>query len=245
MSSPLAWVIGSTKFARPLGAALALLLCSENVAATGTWRSASEIEPYDFSDSPPVQQSHEIPKKPSAEPLRNPPVAATPVAVVREPVSTSSSDISGYVLGIGDVIKIEVYDEPEMLTEARLQGAGAVNFPLLGSIKLSGLTVTQAQEEIRRRLAEGFIRNPTVRLNVTEFRRFFVTGEVKQPGGIAYVLGLTVGNAIAMAGGMTGRAQRDEIYLVPEGRNMEQKIRVEMDNAMRPGDTIIVEESFF
>lgn len=157
----------------------------------------------------------------------------------------ATGTLSEYVLGQGDVIKIEVFDEPEMTTEAQLQGSGDVNFPLLGAVKVSGLSVTQVQDVLRKRLSEGYIRYPTVRVNVTTFRRFFVTGEVKQPGGIPYVLGLTVGNAIAMAGGMNGRAKKEGIFLVREGETMDKKIRVDLDRAMNPGDTIVVEESFF
>lgn len=164
---------------------------------------------------------------------------------VAESDSATPINIAEYVLGEGDVVKIEVYDEPEMTTESQIQGAGMINFPLIGQVGAKGLSVTQLQDVIRQKLANGLIRSPTVRVNVAQFRRFYVTGEVKQPGGIPYVLGLSVGKAIAMAGGLSGRASKRGIYLIAEGQTEEKKSKVDMDSMVHPGDTIIVEESLF
>ena len=154
-------------------------------------------------------------------------------------------DRAEYVLGEGDVVAIEVYGEPEMTTESQIQGLGAINFPLIGKVAAKGLSVSQLQETVRQKLAAGFIRSPTVQVKVTQFRRFYVTGEVKQPGGIPYVMGLSVSKAIAMAGGLSGRASKDDIYLIPEGQKVDKRLKVDMDSLVRPGDTLIIEESFF
>ncbi|MEK6805930.1 MAG: polysaccharide biosynthesis/export family protein [Pseudomonadota bacterium] len=173
------------------------------------------------------------------------PLSGLAQGALAAPAASAPTDLAEYVLGEGDVVKIEVYDEPEMTTESQIQGAGLVNFPLIGQVGAKGLSVTQLQEAIRQKLANGFIRKPTVRVNVTHFRRFYVTGEVKQPGGIPYVLGLSIGKAIAMAGGLSGRASKRGIYLILEGQTEEKKMKVDMDSLVHPGDTIIVEESLF
>lgn len=117
----------------------------------------------------------------------------------------------GYILGAGDTIQISVFKEPEMTTRLKIHRGGYVNFPYLGEIKLSGRTPTQIEEDIEARLADGYILQPMVTVSIEAFRKFFISGEVANPNGYEFQPGLTVEQAIAMAGGFTDRSDRDSI----------------------------------
>lgn len=98
-----------------------------------------------------------------------------------------------------------------MTTRLKIHRGGYVNFPYLGEIKLSGRTPTQIEEDIEARLVDGYILQPMVTVSIEAFRKFFISGEVANPNGYEFQPGLTVEQAIAMAGGFTDRSDRDSI----------------------------------
>src|SRR5207245_9067472 len=88
--------------------------------------------------------------------------------------------------------KVQVYGEDALTTETRVGGDGKISVPLLGVLEVKGLTVKETAELITKRLADGFLKNPRVVIYITKYRNFFVSGEVKNPGGYPYEEGLTV-----------------------------------------------------
>jgi polysaccharide export outer membrane protein len=159
--------------------------------------------------------------------------------------STACAD--DYVLGEGDVVKITVYDNPDLTTVERISG-GILRFPLIGEIKLAGLTVSKATKKIADLLSDGFLVSPQVNIFIQDYRtsKIFVTGEVKKPDGYKYEPGTTVLRAITMAGGFSDKASTGRVKIIRKVNNKEEvHERVKMDEPVLAGDVIVVPESFF
>jgi protein involved in polysaccharide export with SLBB domain len=153
-----------------------------------------------------------------------------------------------YVLAEGDVLKITVYDNPDLTTIERITGAGTMQFPLIGEVKLAGLTISQATKKIAERLSDGYINSPQVNIFVQEYRvsKIFVTGEVKKPDGYKFEPGTTVLRAITLAGGFSDKASTGRVKIIRKTKTREEVLeRVKMDEPVLPGDVIVVPESFF
>jgi len=163
------------------------------------------------------------------------------------PSSSSMADLSpAYSLGYGDLVSIRVYGEKDLTVETQLNDVGVISYPFLGELNVFGLTVTEVQEKIEEGLKEGYLIDPKVSVTVVTYRRFYVNGEVRQPGGFAFLPGLTVRKAISLAGGFTPRASQGKIYIITdttEGRSSAQ--RVDLSTSVKPGDVITVKQRFF
>jgi len=111
-----------------------------------------------------------------------------------------------YVIGAGDLVRITVYQSPDLSLEARVAESGTISYPLLGTLKLGGLSVAQAESEITRGLRDGqYLKNPQVTLLVTQVRGNQVSalGMVNKPGRYAIdVVGMRLSELLAMAGGI-------------------------------------------
>src|SRR4051794_37956873 len=158
----------------------------------------------------------------------------------------SSSPLSSYKLGSGDLITIRVLGEDDYKREKiRLSDAGTISFPFLGEIKVLGLTVGELEKLITTGLDKRYLINPTVTVTIEEYRQFYVNGLVFKPGGYPYVPGLTVRKAISLAGGFKERAAPDKIFIIGDSDATQRPRRVDLNAAVNPGDIITVEESFF
>lgn len=150
---------------------------------------------------------------------------------------------AGYRLGSGDKIKVTVFGQANMSGEFAVAGDGSVSLPFIGSIRAGGLTVRELEREIVNQLRPDYLKNPRVSVEVLNFRPFDIIGEVQKPGSYPYRDGMTVINAIAMAGGFTYRAKENE-FRIKRARNgrVEKAAR---DTLVKPGDVIEVLERFF
>lgn len=156
-----------------------------------------------------------------------------------------SAGTSEYQLDTGDKIRIQVYNEDDLYLEARVGDSGIISYPFLGNLKVVGMTPSQLEQEITRKLKGDYLIDPKVSVDIMEYRQFYVNGEVHSPGGYAFQPGITVRKAISVAGGFKERASRDKIFLIREGSNNDEPNKVSLDDKVRPGDIITVEESFF
>ena len=116
--------------------------------------------------------------------------------------------------------------------------------PLVGQIRVKGLTITEIEENIHNLYLGDYLKKPDISVTISEYRQFYVNGEVRKPGGYSYRDGMNVQRAITLAGGFTERASKDKIFLQNEGKD-ERMENVELSQAVMPGDVITVEESFF
>ncbi|EGQ9831848.1 polysaccharide export protein [Vibrio vulnificus] len=154
------------------------------------------------------------------------------------------ASLDDYHLGTGDKIEIIVYGEDDLSMKLKIGKAGLVNFPYIGEVKLTGRTPSEIETEIENRLRGDYLLNPMVTVNLESFRLFYISGEVEQPNGYEYQPRLTVEQAIAMAGGFTDRADKGDIN-IRSGLTLELIEDVELTHPVNPGDTVIVEQSFF
>jgi len=154
--------------------------------------------------------------------------------------------LSGYRLGSGDVLRLQVFDEPDLSMEIRLSDAGTISYPFLGEVRVAGLTMAQLESEIATGLKGDYLVAPKVNVSVIEYRPFYINGEVESPGGYPFQPGLTLRKAITLAGGFTERASKTKIFAIPEGMAQAANPKqVGMDDVIQPGDIITVEQSFF
>jgi len=152
---------------------------------------------------------------------------------------------AGYRLGSGDKLRITVFNEKDLSGDFDVNDQGLVALPLIGQVKVGGLTITEAQELITQRYGKDYLVNPRVNVEVLNYRPFFILGEVKNPGSYPYVNGMTVLNAVALAGGYTPRANRNNITVKRASNPQGSEVEVQEDTVVLPGDVIRIHERFF
>ena len=157
----------------------------------------------------------------------------------------SKAGLPDYVLGTGDMIRIQVYDEEDLYLESRVSDRGTISYPFLGELKVTGLTANQVGQTITSKLKGDYLINPKVSVDILEYREFYVNGEVEAPGGYPFQPGVTVRKAISIAGGFKERASKEDINIIHDSNPGAEPTRVKLDAFVLPGDIITVEESFF
>jgi polysaccharide biosynthesis/export protein len=146
-----------------------------------------------------------------------------------------------YRLGPGDQVRVTVFNEPELTGPFTVGSQGTIAYPLVGSIRAGGLTVTEFSTALQTALAT-YVRNPSVSVEVTNYRPFFILGEVQRPGTYPYSASLTVLNAVATAGGFTYRANRGRVFIRHANENVERSYRHTVATPVLPGDTVRIGE---
>jgi polysaccharide export outer membrane protein len=149
-----------------------------------------------------------------------------------------------YRLGIGDKLKVAVFGEENLSGQFEVNALGQVALPLIGELPAKGLAIADFRDAVTRRLADGYLKNPRVTVEVLNYRSIFVHGEVKSGGEFQFKNGLTFRDAVAMAGGYTYRANQDHLFLVREGEQ-EARLALPSDLPVLPGDNIRIPERFF
>lgn len=154
---------------------------------------------------------------------------------------------SAYPLGSGDKLRITVFNEDRLTGEYSVTGGGEISFPLIGNVTAAGQTIEALRETLRSRLAAGYLRDPKVSVEVLNYRPYYILGEVGKAGEYPFVIGLTVQQAVATAGGYTYRANTRRVFIKRALDTREQQIELRNQDPVpvRPGDTIRVGERFF
>ncbi len=152
-----------------------------------------------------------------------------------------------YVIGEGDLLKITVYDNPDLTFEGRVSGEGKITFPLIGELVLRGLTATEAQKKITALLEDGYVNKPQVSVFIQESKAsyVYVNGEVKNPGVYKVSSGMTVLKSITVAGGFTSKAGEGRTKIIRKTAKGEVTLKASMDDLVLPDDIIYVPESMF
>mgnify|MGYP003471843607 FL=1 len=154
--------------------------------------------------------------------------------------------LSTYRLASGDVISIQVFGEEDLSREKiRLSDAGTISYPVLGEIRVLGITAGELEQFIADGLRGKYLVNPKVSVSIQEYRQFYVNGQVEKPGGYSYIPGLTVRKAISLAGGFKERADTGKIFIIHDTDSSQKPVSVDQSSSVLPGDIITVEESFF
>ena len=159
-------------------------------------------------------------------------------------------------LGPNDLFEVRVYQEPELSGMYQVGPQGDIMFPLCKQVVVSGLTANGAAEKLRDCLARGFLRNPQVSVLVKEFnsRKVFVFGEVQKPGTFPFEDGMSVVQALTLAGGFTKQAAQYSTSVTRRIKGQEVKLKVNVQDialgkaanfTLEPGDIVYVPESMF
>lgn len=149
-----------------------------------------------------------------------------------------------YKLGPGDQIRITVFNEPDLTGPYTVGAQGMIAYPLVGSIRAGGLTVPEFTTALQTALST-YVRSPSVAVEITNYRPFFILGEVQRPGTYPYSANLTVPNAVATAGGFTYRANRGRVYITRANETVEREYPLTVATPVLPGDTVRIGERLF
>lgn len=165
--------------------------------------------------------------------------------VARAQTPAAEAGIGEYRLGPGDKVRVQVFNEPDLSGEFDLDGTGALSLPLIGTLTAGGLRVAELEAAITKALAGGYLKNPRVTVVVMTYRPFYIYGEVRQPGGYAYVNGMRMVNAVVLAGGYTPRARQGRLLITRVVNGQKVELDGTDDTPVLPGDIIRVPERFF
>ena len=150
-----------------------------------------------------------------------------------------------YTIDQGDVLRFEVYGEPELALDLTVDSLGFVEYPFIGKLLVKNESVNSIKTKVINLLKDGYFINPQVTVAVKQYKPFYIQGEVRTPGSYPFEVGLTVRRAIAMAGGLTERASKKKIYLTHASSENSEELKVDMDAVVLSGDVVLIKESFF
>ena len=148
-------------------------------------------------------------------------------------------------LDAGDRLRVVVYGQEGLTNTYAIDAGGAITMPLIGAVAARGRTTAGLAAEISARLRRGFIREPSVAVEIESYRPFFILGEVAAPGQYPYVPNMTVESAVAIAGGFSPRARRDSVTLTHTDASGPARFVVPSGTPLSPGDTVLVGERWF
>ena len=150
-----------------------------------------------------------------------------------------------YRLDSGDLLRVTVFGQVDLSGDFRVDDNGSIALPLLAPVRARGFTPVEFSQHLAGVLSQRLLRNPAVSVEVTQYRPFFILGEVNQPGQYPYVNGMTVMTAAAIAGGFTYRADTSQVVITRHlgGYLIEGPAAVSL--AIMPGDTVHVRERLF
>jgi polysaccharide export outer membrane protein len=180
-------------------------------------------------------------------------------------MASSLSAQTDYIIGNQDVLTITVYDQVDLSGKFTVDPDGTLTFPLIGRVKAGGLTLRGLEDELKKRLADGYLRNPQVSVSMDSYRsqRIFVMGEVRSPGAYQLTGDMTIIEAIARAGSTTPAAADEAMIVRPkEGQTTGPVLPSDSDSTvirvnlreiqegalsknlqLRDGDTLVVQKA--
>ena len=161
------------------------------------------------------------------------------------PKAFHEATIQPYRVDSGDRLRVTVFDQRDLSNTYSVDQAGYIAFPLVGAVPARGRTLQELEGQLAAKLRQGYLRDPDITIEVDRYRSIFVMGEVGQPGQYTYVPGMTVQNAIAVAGGYSSRANQANADLTRKINGEILTGRVLISDPVLAGDTIYVRERLF
>lgn len=164
-----------------------------------------------------------------------------------------------YLLQAGDLVEIKVYKEDDMERTLRISTNGSITFPLIGNVRIAGLTVSTAEQKLERAL-QSYLKAPSVSFLIKEYanKTVYVLGQVKKPSSIAITpeKTMTLLEAITSAGGFTDVAAISKVKILRMENGEKKSIEVDVsqitkegnkqyDVPLKPADVVFVPQSFF
>jgi polysaccharide export outer membrane protein len=204
------------------------------VNAAPTYTSSTSVAPSGGAIGALRSSFAASPRRAYAAPA--PAVYATPMPVAYD---------AAYRLDAGDRLRIVVYGQEGLTNTYAIDAGGSITMPLIGAVRARGLTPAGLASEITGKLRNGYIREPSVAVEIEAYRPFFILGEVAAPGQYPYVPNMSVESAVAIAGGFSPRAKRDRVTLTHTDGSGSIRAIVPLGTPLSPGDTVLVGERWF
>ena len=174
---------------------------------------------------------------------------ASPASAATTPAPEADAD---YKIGPQDVLRIDVWKEPDISRTIPVRPDGKISLPLLNDVQAAGMTAMQLAHVLKESLSK-YLNNPQITVTVTEInsRRVYITGEVSRAGALPLLPGMTVLQALSSAGGFTQFAKLKNIYVLrnEDGKQVKHPFNYkevvkgnlpEQNIQLQPGDTIVV-----
>lgn len=155
------------------------------------------------------------------------------------------ADNASYCLGTGDKARVIVFDEEDLGGEFQIDDAGYIRLPLIGPLKAAGYSPRDLETRIASALGDGYLNAPRVSVEVTDYRPFYIMGEVNKPGQYADVNDMTAMNAVVLGGGYTIKARDSSVYIRHEGEKEEREFPADATTKIHPGDVVRVPPTAF
>jgi polysaccharide export outer membrane protein len=171
--------------------------------------------------------------------------APVPVAYAAAPLPAPVAHDTAYRLDAGDRLRVVVFGQDGLTNTYAIDAGGSITMPLIGSVPARGQTPAGLAAAISAKLRNGYIRDPSVAVEIEAYRPFFILGEVAAPGQYPYVPNMSVESAVAIAGGFSPRARRDSVTLTHTDNSGLMRVVVPLGTALSPGDTVQVGERWF
>lgn len=156
-----------------------------------------------------------------------------------------SVDKVEYRLAPGDRLKLDVFREETLSGEYVINDQGYIGLPLAGDIRAAGKTLAQLRQELTALLAQQYVRNARINLDVLSYRPIYILGEVQRPGEYGYAEGMSVYGLVAKAGGFTYRANQNVVFIRHGNDPEEQAYELTSGAAVLPGDTVRIGQRHF
>jgi polysaccharide export outer membrane protein len=175
----------------------------------------------------------------------------TPAEAVAVPVAVPDAQGGPYVaetpytLDSGDRLRVVVFGQQNLTNTYLVDAGGRIAMPLIGSVEARGRTPQQLTQAVVAQLRRGFMRDPSVSVEVVAYRPFFILGEVNNPGQYPYVAHMTVETAVAIAGGYAPRGSKDDVAISRTVRGVTTTFQAPVTFNLRPGDTVRVKARWF
>ena len=170
---------------------------------------------------------------------------ALSVALCVPAQSAIAQVLQEYRMGPGDKLNVTVFGHPDLSGEVVIDGTGRISMPLIGQVDANDRTITELQANITVALDKDYIINPRVTVEVVNYRPFFILGQVSKPGSYAYIEGMTVRMAVALAGGYTRRGRVDPVMIIRANDPEQTRQEVSPAALVLPGDMIEVERRIY
>lgn len=175
----------------------------------------------------------------------------------------SSQTVLAYKIALTDLLRVDIYQEDDLRTMSRVDAKGRINLPLVGEVKVAGLTISDAQKAVENAYRDGrYLRSPQVTINVEAYapREVSIQGQVRSPGRYPLPIetSMTVLELVTRAGGFTDTAKGTAVNVTrvtPDGKKQVFTIDVDSllkgksganinDNSLmlEPGDIVFVPE---
>jgi polysaccharide export outer membrane protein len=222
-------------------AALALSGCMQTVGPVAVAPSPRDLDSFAYGRP----YAYAQPYRTAAKGMASSPSQAYAATRVAYAAPMPAAHDAAYRLDAGDRLRVVVYGQEGLTNSYAIDAGGSITMPLIGAVPARGRTPAGLASEISAKLRNGFIRDPSVAVEIDTYRPFFILGEVAAPGQYPYVPNMSVESAVAIAGGFSPRAQRDRVTLTHNEGAGSARIVVPLGTAVGPGDTVLVGERWF